>query len=187
MVARPTIMGELRLFGLDDSISKDEVKEAIAAKGNCKFIEINTGGIGKMRNGSGMVWIKCPLTAAILLSKMEKIRIGWSSIRIEMLGPCEKQCFYCWKYGHLKYNCKSEIDRTGQHRCYRCGSSGHKAKECTREVQCVICKENNKNWRHRMGSIACSKNRMQTTSTTILKSSNIVSEVMEVIENTDDK
>lgn len=54
-VSRPTIKGELRLFGLDDSISTEEIKEAIADKGNCKVAEISTGKIGRMRNGSGMM------------------------------------------------------------------------------------------------------------------------------------
>lgn len=191
MVARPTIMGELRLFGLDDSITKEEVKEAISNKGNCKLTEIHVGEIGRMRSGAGMVWLKCPLTAAILLSKAEKICIGWSSVRIEMLSPREKQCFRCWRFGHLKYNCKSDIDRTG--RCYKCGSSEHKIKECAEEAQCVICKESNKDWHHRMGSIACAKNRKtaegtqkRSTPKVTLISNNTadgISEAMDVTEN----
>ncbi|EFN74355.1 Gag-Pol polyprotein, partial [Camponotus floridanus] len=100
---------------------------------------VQTGDIRAMKNGLGMIWVKCPLNTAVLLSKMEKVRIGWSVIRIEMLQAREKQCFRCWKFGHLKYTCKFEVDRTGH--CYRCGSSKHKIKDCSNEAQCVICKE----------------------------------------------
>lgn len=69
-------------------------------------------------------------------------------------------------------------------------------KECTGEVYCVICKEVNKDCHHRMGSVACVRNRMQidvsqktaTSITVIAKSDSIVnkiSEVMDVIINTD--
>ncbi|EFN62147.1 hypothetical protein EAG_13725, partial [Camponotus floridanus] len=127
-VSRPNIMGELRLFGLDDSISKEEIMDTIAAQGKCKLSEIRASEIKIMRNGLGMIWVKCPLHAAAQLFKIGKVRIGWSIIKIEMLQAREKQCFRCWRFGHLKYNCKSEIDRTGC--CYRCGSSQHKVKEC---------------------------------------------------------
>lgn len=157
MVSRPNIMGELRLYGLDDSITVEEIKEVISKHGNCKIQEIRSSNIKGMRNGLGMIWIKCPLSSAIQISKFEKIRIGWSTIKVEMLSAREKQCFRCWRYGHLKYNCKVDIDRTGH--CYRCGSPEHKVKECTYEAQCLVCKENKVEWHHRMGSMACVKNR----------------------------
>ncbi|GAB1869279.1 CCHC-type domain-containing protein [Camponotus japonicus] len=195
MISRPTIKGELRLFGIDDSITTEEIKEVIADKGSCKVTEIVIGKIGRMRNGSGMVWVKCPLNAALALSKIGKICIGWSSVRVEILGPREKQCFRCWEYGHMKYNCKSEIDRTG--RCYRCGSDEHKVKECTNEAQCVICKGNNLDWHHRIGSIACTKNRAivgrkntQARSTTPgnvdINIKRINNDKMEIANNNDD-
>lgn len=39
--------------------------------------------------------------------------------------------------GHIKAQCRSEIDRSGD--CYRCGRSGHLAIGCTNEVACAIC------------------------------------------------
>ncbi|EFN64108.1 hypothetical protein EAG_00332, partial [Camponotus floridanus] len=41
-IARPNIMGELRMFGLDDSISKDEIKEVISTQGKCKVTDVVT-------------------------------------------------------------------------------------------------------------------------------------------------
>lgn len=157
LIARPIIRGELRLFGLDDSISKEEVSETISTHGKCKIEEVLIGDIKPMRNGLGMVWLRCPLTAAITLSKMGKIRIGWSMIKIELLNAREKQCFRCWKFGHLKYNCQTSIDRSRC--CYRCGMEGHQVKVCTQNAQCVICKELKKESNHRMGSLICANNR----------------------------
>lgn len=98
----------------------------------------------------------------------------------------------------MKYHCKSEIDRTG--RCYRCGSDEHKVKECTNEAQCVVCKEKNLNWHHRMGSIACIKNRalvgrkniqmssraITNTESNVTNVHSVNSDMMEVVNNTND-
>lgn len=99
-------MGELRLFGLDDSISKEKIKETISVHGKCKLMEIQTSEIKTMKNGLGMIWVKCPLITAAQLSKMEK-NAYWSVIKIEMLHAREKQCFRCCRFGHLKYTCVS--------------------------------------------------------------------------------
>lgn len=128
-VARPTIRGELRLFGLDDSISREEICEKVASQGKCRKEEVKVGDIKPMRSGLGMVWLQCPLASAVSLAKLEKLCIGWSVIKIELLGAREKQCFKCWRYGHLKYNCIVNIDRKGL--CYRCGAESHRVKECT--------------------------------------------------------
>lgn len=192
IIARPIIRGELRLFGLDDSISTDEIREIIAAHGKCKIEEVKVGNIKPMRNGLGMVWLRCPLTAAVAMSKMEKVRIGWSIIRIELLSAREKQCFRCWKYGHLKYNCTSDLDRTKN--CYRCGSTEHFVIACNKQAHCIICKENNRESNHRMGSAACIKNRvtgnnqrMKANISTVDKVDKIrTEEAMDVIINTND-
>lgn len=157
VIARPIVRGELRLFGLDDSINKEEIQEIISTQGKCKKEEVKVGDIKPMRSGLGMVWLQCPLTAAITLSKLGKIRIGWSMIKIELLKAREKQCFKCWKFGHLKYTCQANIDRSMC--CYRCGIEGHRVRECTQNAQCVICKELKKDSNHRMGSIVCLNNR----------------------------
>ncbi|XP_025266755.1 uncharacterized protein LOC112638758 [Camponotus floridanus] len=151
IVARPTINKDLHLFGLDDSISQDEINWKIAEYGGCKREEVKVGDIKPMRNGLGMVWLKCPLGVAVTVAKMEKIKIGWSIIKVELIHAREKQCFKCWRFGHLKYNCTSNIDRTKC--CYRCGSEGHLVSACSKDTHCIICKENRKDANHRMGSM----------------------------------
>lgn len=67
------------------------------------------------------------------------------------------QCFRCWKFGHVKNNCKADIDRAGI--CFRCGTAGHPAKECNSLPRCLICAEINKESRHRIGSMRCLENQ----------------------------
>lgn len=74
-ISRPNVMREIKLTGLDESISVDEVREAIASNGLCKLEEINVGRIGRTRSGNGIVWAKCPKTSAVTLAEKKKIQI----------------------------------------------------------------------------------------------------------------
>jgi len=64
------------MFGLDDSITKEEVKSIIADIGKCKGEDVRISDIKAMRSGLGMIWAQCPLKSAITLSKLQQIRIG---------------------------------------------------------------------------------------------------------------
>lgn len=55
MVARPKVKSELCLFGMDESISTEETKEAIAKKGGCMSEEVKTGRIGRIKSEVGIV------------------------------------------------------------------------------------------------------------------------------------
>lgn len=79
-IARPIINGELRMFGLDDSISKEEVKDLMTEIGKCSDEAITIGDIKPMRNGLGMIWAQCPLTLAIQMANLKTVRLGWSRI-----------------------------------------------------------------------------------------------------------
>ena len=53
-----------------------------------------------------------------------------------------KQCFVCWKYGHLSTACPTKETPT----CGRC-SGGHHHKDCTTEAKrCVVCGGNHEAW-----------------------------------------
>lgn len=84
-VTRPTVKGEIRIMGMDDSVVPEEVADVLAVLGKCDPEEIKVGTIRPMRNGMNMVWTQGPIEAMIGASKDGKIRIGWTSARIDLL------------------------------------------------------------------------------------------------------
>lgn len=153
IVTRPTIKGELRIIGLDDSVDAEDVRMRVAELGNCLTAEIKVGAIRPLRNGLGAVWVQCPLTAALLVFKIKKMRIGWSVAHVDLLEARPIQCFKCWKFGHLKFNCLEKIDRGNL--CFRCGASNHAAKSCTAQPRCIVCCESGLDDSHRFASNLC--------------------------------
>lgn len=129
IVSRPIAKGELRLWGLDDSVCPDEVACGIADLGGCLPTDVSVGSIVRMNNGLGSVWIRCPLAAAVKVVSSGKVRIGWTTARIELLQSRPMQCFRCWNFGHMRNTCKAEKDRSTA--CFRCGVDGHSARQCS--------------------------------------------------------
>jgi len=150
-VALPVIKGELRIIGLNDSVTNEEVAEEIARLGECKISNVKVGDIKIMRNGLGFIWAQCPLTAAVKVAKHSKL--GWSIVRVELLKARPKQCFKCWQFGHLRQACTSNKDYSKL--CYKCGCEGHWATKCKNDPKCMICSEANKEANHRIGSLTC--------------------------------
>ncbi|XP_025155964.1 uncharacterized protein LOC112588883 [Harpegnathos saltator] len=103
-VTRPIARGELRLIGLDDSVTTGKVTEVVADEGGCEVSDIRTGPIRQMFNGMGSVWVQCPLVAALKLARLGSVRVGWVSARVILLKARPIQCFKCWGYGHGNVN-----------------------------------------------------------------------------------
>lgn len=154
----PVATGELRLRGIDPSTSRKEIASILAAACGCKEVDLRVSPITIMRDGMGAVWINCPLDTAAGLAELGRVTIGWTSIRIVLLKRRPVQCYRCWRFGHVRDGCKSDKDRTGA--CFRCGMSGHSAAKCgPGPPTCVICLEDNKEYRHRLGSARCLENQ----------------------------
>lgn len=154
VIARPTIKGELRLIGLDDSTTEEEVRNVLEEAGECQAGNIRTGPIRRMKNGLGTIWAQCLLTASLRITAPGKIKIGWTVARVKALKSRPLQCFKCCAYGHVKSCCQEEKDRTNT--CYKCGTKGHSARSCTKSPSCAICTEKGLSGQHRMGLQACS-------------------------------
>ncbi|XP_014367443.2 axoneme-associated protein mst101(2)-like [Papilio machaon] len=158
-VSRPTKMSELIVAGLDDSVTKEEVTAAVAAKGGCAANCIKVGTLRQERSGLFAVWVSCPVEAAKKVVE-GKLLVGWVSARVKLLERRELRCFKCLHAGHVKARCTAEVDRGLQ--CYRCGQLGHRATECHAAPHCTLCAEAGKAANHRLGSKLCSapKKRM---------------------------
>ncbi|XP_024877239.1 uncharacterized protein LOC112458059 [Temnothorax curvispinosus] len=88
-VARPSKSVELRLKGLDDSVTIWEIAAAIAAVGGCEGGDVKVGEILRPPRGMGIAWARCPAGVASSVMKAG-LRVGWSIPKVELLqtGLC---------------------------------------------------------------------------------------------------
>lgn len=105
LVTRPTIRGELKLTELEESITEDEIRWVIAQEGSCKSEEVKVNSIRTTRSGLNIAWLKCPIQVAIDISKIGKVKVGWTVVKAELLKSRPMQCFRCWKIRHVRDKC----------------------------------------------------------------------------------
>lgn len=152
-VNKPVALSELRLVGIDPSTSVDEIRQALSSASKCSTDEFKVSDINIMRDGMGVVWARCPLAAAHAVAELRSIKLGWTSVRVDLLKKKPIQCFRCWHYGHVRGNCRSLVDRSGL--CFRCGSGGHKSGSCTESLCCALCASLGHPSSHRLLSLNC--------------------------------
>lgn len=152
-VVSPRKYAEVRVIGLDDSVTGEELVHVLAIAGECEEEEVRTGPIRMARNGLGSAWARLPMGAAAKACVTGKIKIGWTVARIEVLMARPLQCHRCLHYGHVKYTCKSVTNREGA--CYNCGELGHQVRNCTAQSCCVVCKDMGRGHKHRLGGPMC--------------------------------
>jgi hypothetical protein len=63
-IAAPTRTAELRVVGIDISVKKEELRQALASAVECSSAEVQVGEIGVSGGGMGSAWIKCPVAGA---------------------------------------------------------------------------------------------------------------------------
>ncbi|KYQ51479.1 Gag-Pol polyprotein [Trachymyrmex zeteki] len=153
LISRPEKMADVRLRDLEESVSKKDIMQTVTTVGKCMAETVKLGEIIPTFNGLGTLWLRCPLAAANIITKTGRIKIGWTMGRVELLPERKTQCYRCFELGHVRNQCRSEIDRGRT--CYRCGQEGHMAKECAFRAHCLICSERNLSANHRMGGPAC--------------------------------
>ncbi|XP_020299105.1 uncharacterized protein LOC109863280 [Pseudomyrmex gracilis] len=151
-VGRPTQMAELRLYGVEDSVTQAEVRDTVAMTTGCDPESVRVGPIRPTR-GLATVWVRCPLIAANRLSQLGRVCLGWSSARVELLQPRGLQCFRCLQSGHTRLQCTALADRSTE--CYNCGETGHRARECRNPTRCSVCAALGREAGHRIGSRLC--------------------------------
>jgi len=84
-VTRPCKLTGMRVKNLDASIASEEVQAALAREGQCSLDEVKVGVIKRPPDGLGTLWAQCPLVSANRIEKSGKIRVGWATLKIEIL------------------------------------------------------------------------------------------------------
>jgi hypothetical protein len=77
-VAAPTRTAELRVVGIDISIEKEELRQALSLAAGCQVAEVQVGKISTFRDGLESAYVKCPVAGARKLARAGKVALGWS-------------------------------------------------------------------------------------------------------------
>ncbi|XP_075990258.1 uncharacterized protein LOC142985902 [Anticarsia gemmatalis] len=153
IVSRPCKCVDIRICGLDDSVTPEEVAQAISRTGGCPVEAVKVGAVRSGPRGEGTAWAKCPIGAAKKVADAGRLLVGWVSARISVAEPRQMRCFRCLAAGHAQAVCDSECDRSDI--CYRCGQAGHKAGQCSAAPRCILCVQAKLPAEHRLGGRSC--------------------------------
>lgn len=149
-VHHPVKRVDLRIIGLDDAVTAEEVASAVASKGGCDVDAIKTSVMG----ANGTIHVSCPAEAAKRVAASDRIKVGsWVSAKVVLLDPRPLRCFRCLETGHMGCKCSAEVDRSDC--CFRCGKTGHQARYCAADPYCAICAAADRPSTHSIGSKGC--------------------------------
>ncbi|XP_020297128.1 uncharacterized protein LOC109861747 [Pseudomyrmex gracilis] len=155
-LAKPTKTVDLRIRGLDESISLAEVKEAVASAGSCRSTEVKVGQPRASPGGLSTAWVQCPLTAARKVVEAGTLKVGWVRAPIEILERRPLQCHRCLRRGHVMAVCTfSAPEKDKKDRCFNCGDRGHRVSPCTSAPKCPLCADLGRTANHRLRGRAC--------------------------------
>ncbi|XP_045451981.1 uncharacterized protein LOC123661009 [Melitaea cinxia] len=154
-VTRPEKCADLRVAGLDDSVTPQELAGVIAKAGGCAEESIKVGEVRQNFAGIGTAWVRLPVEAAKKVVDGRRLLVGFVSASVTLLKTRPQQCYRCHEVGHVAAKCDKGVDRSGQ--CYRCGKEGHIRRQCTAEACCPICQAEKKPAGHSL--VACPRNK----------------------------
>lgn len=84
-VPRPVKLAEMRVSELEGSVTPAAVAKAVAEVGGCSVGEIRTGSFRRAPSGFGSIWVRLPMSAALKVADVRKIKVGWAWATSELL------------------------------------------------------------------------------------------------------
>lgn len=159
-ITRPTKCADMRIVGLDETVTVQEVVDAVSRVGECPADTIKPGSIREGAGGMGSLLVSCPVAAAKKVADKGHLLVGWVSAQVRVLESRPMRCYKCLELGHVRVKCAAEVDRSEQ--CYRCGQTGHKAIQCSVAPHCTVCAAASKPAEHRLGSSICTAQSKRT-------------------------
>ncbi|CAH0407318.1 unnamed protein product [Chilo suppressalis] len=141
-----------RVSGLDDSVTRAKLLEAMAGKG-CTANKVTVGEIRPGPGGARFVVVRCQVGPAKKVVLEGTLKVGWSLARVRVLDARPMHCYRCMRKGHTAQRCPSGMARSQL--CYRCGIAGHKAAECRAVPHCAVCEGTGRSSGHVMRSRRC--------------------------------
>ncbi|XP_037303080.1 uncharacterized protein LOC119193535 [Manduca sexta] len=72
-VSRPVMTAELRISGLDESVTPDDVATAIAKIGECSIEDLKVGQVKIEHSGLGAAWAQCPAKVADKVARAGRV------------------------------------------------------------------------------------------------------------------
>ncbi|KAJ0179935.1 hypothetical protein K1T71_004526 [Dendrolimus kikuchii] len=166
-VSRPEKCVNVRISGLDDFTTANEVMAAVARVTDHRPERFSSSAMRLGPDKLGYVIVSCPVAAAKKL-KDQTLMVGWASAGIKILPNRSERCWRCLVAGHVACTCSSPVDRSRD--CYRCGQPGHLAATCSSPPHCSICAAAGKAAGHWMcrGVPAARKSAVPPTTTTAI-------------------
>lgn len=99
-MGRPTKRVNVRITGLDDSISKDKLLTAVASKGDCSPADVRVREIYMVGPSLGRSHVSLPVAAAKSLVEGGPLSVRWSWARVRVLEQKPLRCFRCIGMGN---------------------------------------------------------------------------------------
>ncbi|OWR45010.1 Gag protein [Danaus plexippus plexippus] len=125
-VTRPRKIANVRISGLDDSVTPEEIRKALAEKTGVSPDDFKVGLITHGYTGIGSTITACPIETVPKLAEAGRLCVGWSAASIRVLEQRPMRCHRCYGIGHPQQLCPSNKDRSGL--CFRslaAGEEGH--------------------------------------------------------------